>query len=201
MVDPIMLTIVKLLSAVAALSFAQDSGRPKIPQVLLSKSEEPLCKVKVGGTMPAIKLPRLESGEEADLATLYGKAGTVVVFWKGDRRMAHQQLADIGPDVIEPYGEAGVTVVGIAVNQTPESAKAALEKNSANFPNLLDADGKGFAQVGRERLPRTYLLDPQGKILWFDFEYSNATRRELQQAVRALTGIGETAAAAAESSM
>ena len=64
--------------------------------------------------------------------------------------------------------------------------QAALEKAGANFPNLLDADGKAFAQVGSERLPRTYLLDPQGKILWFDIEYSLATRRELHQALRAV---------------
>ena len=36
------------------------------------------------------------------------------------------------------------------------------------FPNLLDADGKAFAQVGSEKLPRTFVLDPSGKILWFD---------------------------------
>jgi hypothetical protein len=33
-------------------------------------------------------------------------------------------------------------------------------------------------------LPRTYLLDSSGKILWFDLEYSRSTRRELNQAIR-----------------
>jgi hypothetical protein len=31
-----------------------------------------------------------------------------------------------------------------------------------------------------------YLLDPQGKVLWFDIDYSLATRRELNQALRAV---------------
>ena len=42
------------------------------------------------------------------------------------------------------------------MNESAASAKATLEKAGAKFPNLLDADGKAFAQVGSERLPRTY---------------------------------------------
>ena len=56
------------------------------------------------------------------------------------------------------------------------------------FVNLLDADGKAFAQVGSERLPRVFVVDPAGKILWFDIEYSQTTRRELHQALHAATG-------------
>jgi len=53
---------------------------------------------------------------------------------------------------------------------------------------LLDADGSAMAKVGLEKLPRTYLLDAQGKILWFDIEYSRSTRRELLEAVRFVLG-------------
>jgi hypothetical protein len=53
---------------------------------------------------------------------------------------------------------------------------------------LLDADGKVFAEVGSEKLPRVYLVGSQGDILWFDIEYSHATRRELNQSLRAVVG-------------
>ena len=32
----------------------------------------------------------------------------------------------------------------------------------------MDADGRVFAKVATEKLPRVYLLDPAGKVLWFD---------------------------------
>jgi peroxiredoxin len=166
-----------------------------IPKVLLSNADEAACLVKVGDPLPAIKLPQLDGSGEVQLADKYGERATVVVFWKSNRRMARQQLADLGPDVIEPFGKNGVTVIGIAVNEGADSAQAALKKAGAEFLNLLDADGKAFAQVGKERLPRTYLLDAQGKILWFDIEYSPATRRELQQALRAVAGTPAAAAA------
>jgi peroxiredoxin len=166
-----------------------------IARVLPSKADESMCLVRVGDAMPAIKLPQLDGEGEIQLSDKFGEKATVIVFWKGDRRMAQQELADLGPDVVEPFRKMGVEVVGIAVNEKADTAQAALKKSGAGFLNLLDADGKAFAQVGKERLPRTYLLDSKGKILWFDIEYSPATRRELHQALRAVAGTPAAAAA------
>lgn len=163
---------------------AKQAAPAKIPPVLLSKQDQALCRVRVGDQMPPLVLPQLGGRGEAKLADLYGKKATVVVFWKGDRRMSAQELADLDPDVVAPFGQKGIAVVGIAVKESEDSARAALKKGGANFPNLLDADGEAFAQIGSQKMPRTYLLDPQGKILWFDTEYSLATRRELKQALR-----------------
>jgi peroxiredoxin len=142
--------------------------------------------VKVGDELPAIELNQL-GGRRTRLAGLLGKTATVVAFWKRDRPVTRTLLADLGPDVVEPFGERGVAVVGVAIEQEEAAARPVLEKATARFPNLLDTDGKAFALVGKERLPRVYLLDPQGKILWFDIDYSHATRRELNQALRAVT--------------
>jgi peroxiredoxin len=176
--------------------FRADAAPAAIPPVPLSHGHNELCKVLVDDAMPAIKLPQLDGKADIQLADKFGEKATVVVFWKSDRRMARQELADLGPDVIEPFGKNGVAVIGIVVNEKAETAQAALKKAAAEFTNLLDADGKAFAQIGKERLPRTFLLDPKGKILWFDIEYSPATRRELHQALRAV--IGDQGAAATD---
>jgi peroxiredoxin len=159
-----------------------------MPHVSMSKNDEAACKLKVGDKMPAIELPKLGESSKAKLTDLFGKNATVVVFWKGDRRMSQQQLADARVDILEPFGNAGVAIVGVAVDQSAKDAEAAVKKSGANFPNLHDADGKAFAQVGSGRFPRTYVLDPGGKIVWFDIEYSLATRRELHQALEVITG-------------
>jgi peroxiredoxin len=161
---------------------------PKIAPVLLSKQDESYCRARVGGQMPDISLPQLGGKGEMKLAGKYGKKATVVVFWKTDRRMSVQELADMNADVIKHYGPTNVAVVGVAVKESDASAQAALKKSGGDFPNLLDASGEAFAQVGSQKLPRIYLLDPQGKILWFDIEYSVATRRELKQALRVVAG-------------
>lgn len=170
-----------------AITNGQPQGPAKIPGVLLSMRELGLCKVRVGDKLPAIELPKADGGGNANLGDLFGKRATVVVFWKGDRRMAREQLADLGPDVIEPFGKEGVSVVGVAVQESPETTNQALSAAKAKFTNLVDADGNAFKQVGRDNLPRTFVLDSEGKVVWFDIAYSLATRRELNSTLRALT--------------
>lgn len=177
----------KAVGLMHTVAFRADATSTKIPKVALTRQEEDLCKVKVGDAMPAIELPGVDGGKATKLADLFGKTATVVVFWKGDRRMSREQLADIVPDVIEPFGKKGVAVVGIAVQESAQSAPEVLTNAGAKFDNVLDADGKAFAQVGSERLPRTYVLDSTGKIVWFDIEYSLTTRRELHDVLTVLT--------------
>lgn len=165
------------------------NATPTMPKVLLTNRDQKLCKVKVGDVLPAFELPKLGGNvnEKVKLANVLGKRGTVVVFWKSDRRASRAELADLGPEVVEPFGKGGVEVVGVAVRETPESAAQTLAKSKTTFTNLIDADGNVFSQVGSECLPRTYVLDASGKIVWFDIAYSLATRRDLNTALRVLT--------------
>jgi peroxiredoxin len=173
----------------ARTSFYRANSKPAgMPRVLLSKADEAVCKVKVGDAMPDISLPKLGGNTPEKLADLSGKKATVVVFWKGDRRMSQQQLADIGVDIVKPFGNQGIAIVGVAIDESAKDAQAILKKANATFPNLHDAGGKAFSQLGSGRFPRTYLLDATGKIVWFDIEYSLATRRELRQALHVITG-------------
>jgi peroxiredoxin len=179
----------RLIAAIAIIvgeAFA-DAAAAQIPKVELSKAEQALCKLKVGDAMPKFELPKV-GGDNAALADLLGKKATVIVFWKADRRMAREQLADLGPDVVSPFADKGVAVIGVAVDESANNAQAMLQKAKAAFPNLIDAGGKVFAQVGSQRLPRTFVLDASGKIVWFDIEYSLMTRRELNQTLNALVG-------------
>jgi peroxiredoxin len=169
-------------------SSADSPGEPAtVPPVFLTEGHKALCLVGVGDTMPAIELQQLGGGR-AKLADLLGSKATVVVFWKGDRRLSHAELADLTPDVLEPFKDAGVTVVAIAVGESAGEVRQATRRAKADYPHLIDADGAAFAKVGSEKLPRTYVLDPEGKVLWFDIEYSTSTRRELAQSLEAVAG-------------
>jgi peroxiredoxin len=154
------------------------------PPVLMTKGHHALCKVGVGDQFPATELPKLGGGQ-GSLQQLAGKKATVVCFWSPDRWMARAALKDLA--ALAKRQAAGVAVVGVAVGQTADAAQAELQKAGADFTQLLDADGVALAQVGPNSLPRIYVLDAGGKIVWFDIEYSEATRRELRQTLAALT--------------
>ena len=160
--------------------------RREIPPVVLTTAHAELCKVGVGDQFPAINLPKLGAGP-TDVFSLSGVKATVVLYWNPDRWMALTALADLQRDIASKIDSKQVAVVGIAVRQPAAALQTALRTAKASFPQLLDAEGKAIAAVGTVSLPRIYVLDPAGKIVWFDIEYSEGTRRELGWALEVLT--------------
>ena len=188
---------VTLAAAVAGLAFAgaapaiaqqakaaATTTAKGVPPVLLSSGHQALCKVGVGDAFPAIDLPKLDGGQ-GSLQQLAGKRGTVVCYWSPDRWMSRAALKDLA-GLAGRQAAAGVAIVGITVGQGADAAQAEIQKAGAAFAQLVDADGAALAQVGSNSLPRIYVLDARGKIVWFDIEYSEATRRELRQTLEAL---------------
>ncbi|HEV3138773.1 MAG TPA: TlpA disulfide reductase family protein, partial [Pirellulales bacterium] len=139
----------------------------------------------VGGSLPDLQLADSE-GASQSLGKLMGPKLTVVVFWNGAQPSAMQELIDLGSDVADRFSGHGVAVVGINVGDDPQLARALAKSANARFPILDDPDGAAFGQIATKKIPRTYLVDATGKIVWLDIEYSRTTRRELSQAIRYL---------------
>ena len=166
---------------------AEKPPAPKMPEVKLPEQLQKTCLVKVGDAMPEAELSGLE-GKRVSLRSLFGEKLTVVLFWNSDNLYSTQALAYLQGDVVKPFAGKGVRVVGIDVKDSPDEARKAVQEAGAKFVNLADPQGAYFAKVATERIPRVYLLDPSGKILWFDIEYSTSTRRDLERAIKFALG-------------
>ena len=164
-----------------------EAPAPEIPTVELTDSLAATCLVKVGDTMPEAELPAL-GGSEAPLKGAYGEKLTVLFFWNSKSIYAMTELQDLTEDVAIPFAEQGVRVIGINEGDTQEDVVKQIDDLGVKFANFLDPDGSFFAKVATERIPRTYLIDASGKILWFDMEYSSSTRRDMLQAVEIALG-------------
>jgi peroxiredoxin len=165
-----------------------DDTPAAMPRVLMSEGHAATCLVKVGQTLPDVTLADL-NGHEQQLSKLMGDRLTVVVLWSSANVHAQSELSDLAVEVASPMAARGVRVVGISERDTASRAKESAEKAGVSFPILIDAEGKYFGQLATEWLPRTYLLDGAGKILWLDIEYSRITHHDLMQAIRfALSG-------------
>lgn len=152
------------------------------PIVAMSDAHAKTCLVKVGDAFPELKLAEL-GGSEEELSQLRGKKLTVVVFWNSKKVYAAEQFARLKQEVDEAYSKFGVKVVAINVGDSPEAVKKLAQEHEVEFACLLDPTGEAYKQVATKMLPRTYLLDAEGKILWFDIEYSQGMRYELNNAV------------------
>lgn len=167
----------------------------KFPRVVLSTIHTKWCNKFVGDAFPAIQLPRLDQGQSAEISSFQGSQATIVVFWTQDRWMSQMALEDLQQELASSYDPAEVSIVGIAVKVAKREVQQIVANTQAEFPHLLDNEGKALAEVGSVAMPRIYVLDPSGKIVWFDIEYSESTRRELLQTVATLAGQNSTDAA------
>ena len=140
--------------------------------------------------MPAVTLPDAEGKDHVLLESL-GKKLTVVVLWNAENPYALDQFQEMRTELV-PLTDQGVQAVAIHVGTAPP-----------DYAQRCAAGGEGAVPAGLRtastsrsgpphRLPRTYLLDAQGKILWLDLEYSRSTRYDLHNALRYyLEGVGE----------
>jgi peroxiredoxin len=162
--------------------FEPQGPRLALPPIHLSAQHQATCLVKQGDTLPNFQLQDPE-GKSHTLHSLFGDRFTVVCFWSGELPAAVQQLQDTGPEIIDVFSDQGLAVVSINFGQSANEVRRVTQQTGFTAPVLLDPNGAALARVATRYLPRTYLLDSEGKVVWFDQEYSPSTRRHLKQAI------------------
>jgi peroxiredoxin len=151
------------------------------PILVLSKEHRDTCLVFQGDVVPAGTLPDA-AGADHVLHDSLGKRLTVIVFWNADNPYALDQFQEMQADVV-PLCDEGVQAIAIHVGPPPQDYAQLCRDNGEGVLCLLDQDQKYFGQLAHRKLPRTYLLDAEGKILWLDLEYSRSTRYDLRNAL------------------
>ncbi len=167
--------------------------RPTIPPVALSDALHAACLVNVGDVLPEAELPDAAGNLHA-LKSLYGQKLAVVCLWTisdspARSARATQSLKDLMKAVVEPFGKKGVQLVGVNVGNTVEDVRQHVARADATFPNLFDPKGDYVAKLAKDgQMPRIYLVDTGGKVLWFDVEVSRDSLRNLVQGIRVALG-------------
>jgi hypothetical protein len=160
-----------------------------LPTIALTAAHRATCKVFVGDALPPLNVTDLD-GNSVPLDKSYGSRLTLVVFWQHNDADGVEALSDLEQLVVAPYGHRGVRAVAIHAGAANEEVKSLVQQKHIDVPMFVDADGSALAQVSddvRGLMPRLFLIDSAGRILWFDIEYSRTTRRDLDAALRYLT--------------
>ena len=151
------------------------------PRVEMSVAHQETCLVGVGDAMPELPLVDL-NGAEAPLRPILGEKLTVVVFWSSEYVFAREQFQRLARETSR-FQKYGVSAAAVNIGDPPEVVSRLFTRHGGGFQCLLDANGEALARVARRKIPRVYLLDAEGRILWFDIEYSRTTERDLRNAI------------------
>jgi alkyl hydroperoxide reductase subunit AhpC len=150
-------------------------------QVNQQKMQEEMAKkTAIGSVAPDIKLPTPD-GKELALSSLRGKV-VLLDFWAswcGPCRRENPNVVRI----YNTYKDKGFTVFSVSFDKSADPWKAAIAQDGLIWPNHV-SDLKGWGSIaaglyGINSIPRTFLIDKDGKIL-----ATNLRGEELEQKVK-----------------
>jgi cytochrome c biogenesis protein CcmG/thiol:disulfide interchange protein DsbE len=69
--------------------------------------------------------------------------------------------------VWEQYEDRGVAFVGITYNDAQDASRAFIQQNGITYPNGVDERREISRDYGVTAVPETYVIDRQGRVVWF----------------------------------
>ena len=153
-----------------------------VPQVLLSEAHQKTCLATTGDMVPDVTVTSIE-GTNHQLTRLLGEQLTVLLFWNEQSVTSLEQFRRLPIDVLSMFADKGVKVIAVCVGGEVARVRELTGDAADKIVSLVDKDESLFHQFATSLVPRTYVLDKDGRILWFDIEYSQSTQRTLFNAV------------------
>src|SRR5215218_10790364 len=156
----------KKLFAVALLALSSLFGAAAFVATPSGAADAGASALAVGAVAPDFTLPDAD-GKQHTLASLKGKAGTVIIFIATKCPISNaynermQKLAD-------DYRAKGFNVVGINSNSTEPAAevKSHAAEKGLTFTILKDPNNKIADRFSAQATPEAYLLDASGKLVY-----------------------------------
>jgi peroxiredoxin len=179
-------TLALILAAAAVLAFAAAAKTTRTGNASDAKAA-----VTLGAVVPDFTLPDAD-GKGRSLASLKGKAGTVIIFMATRCPVSNGYNTRM-EKLAEDYRARGVNVVGINANSTEtiEEVKRHAAEKGLTFTILKDGGNRIADRFDAQVTPEAYLLDASGKLVYHgridnSRNGDSITSTELRDAVEAV---------------
>ena len=138
--------------------------------------------VKVGDAFPDLAPFKLE-GKVPD--ALKGKV-VMIDFWASWCEPCKQSFPAM-QDLHHRYGDKGLVIVAINVDENRSDMEDFLKKNAATFAVVRDAGQKLVAHAGIATMPSSFLIDRDGKVRFVHTGYRGAeTKKKYEEEIQSL---------------
>lgn len=138
--------------------------------------------VRVGGEAPAYAAETLD-GQRGSLAQMRGKPVLLNV-WATWCHPCRQEVPAL-EELHKAYGPRGLQVIGVSIDQGDQEKgiREFMREYNASYPVWLDPDGEVATTFSTVGVPNTFLIGPDGQVLWKHVGPVAATDPELRRLI------------------
>jgi peroxiredoxin len=145
--------------------------------VSFGKSPELVSYTKIGDSIPSFSLATLE-GTTFNIEEMKGKV-VLVNFWATWCAPCLVEMPKLESEVWQKYKGADFAMIAIAREQGIQEIKTFQEKHKFTFPLGPDLNRAIYSKFSNAGIPRNYLINRQGQIIYQSQGYSPKDFKEL----------------------
>jgi peroxiredoxin len=150
---------------------------------LVEQSPEDLAKttlINAGDMAPDFTVKMLD-GSEVTLSKLQGKP-TLLIFWATWCPPCRVELSKLQEHIIDRYGES-INVLPISRGEERAKVDEFITKMGYTFAVGLDGDQSIYQKYATNYIPRCFVIDAKGKVLYSGIGYDEKVAAEVEESI------------------
>lgn len=125
--------------------------------------------VEIGQTAPDFTV-EMTKGGDVTLSDLRGRA-VLLTFWSSECSVCRAEMAVAQERIIDRFADERFTYLPVSRGADRETLEEFCRQNGYTFPVGLDPDRSIYGMYATRYVPRSFLIDADGKIIMSAVEY------------------------------
>lgn len=179
----IMLVVLIAITAYIIITLPSEEAQAAEGSVATLVEDEPddLAKttlINAGDEAPDFTVEMLD-GSKVALSALQGKP-TLLIFWATWCPPCRLELSKLQEHIIDRYGDK-INVLPISRGEERAKVEEYISKMGYTFAVGLDGDQSIYRKYATNYIPRCFVIDAKGKVLYSGVGYDEAIAKEVEQ--------------------
>ncbi len=179
----IMLVVLIAITAYIIITLPSEEAQAAEGSVATLVEDEPddlaeTTLINAGDVAPDFTVEMLD-GSKVTLSALQGKP-TLLIFWATWCPPCRLELSKLQEHIIDRYGDK-INVLPISRGEERAKVEEYISKMGYTFAVGLDGDQNIYRKYATNYIPRCFVIDAKGKVLYSGVGYDEAIAKEVEQ--------------------
>ncbi len=179
----IILVVLLAITAYLIISLPENEAQAAEGSVATLVEDEPddlaeTTLINAGDVAPDFTVEMLD-GSKVTLSALQGKP-TLLIFWATWCPPCRLELSKLQEHIIDRYGDK-INVLPISRGEERAKVEEYISKMGYTFAVGLDGDQSIYRKYATNYIPRCFVIDAKGKVLYSGVGYDEAIAKEVEQ--------------------